>query len=434
MSSTPAIVLGENEFLSRDNPTATRVQRELEALALKLLDRPEIVAATANAAHRFKIMANGQVPDEAWRDFDEQIREWAYHYLILGLNSDANYPKVLGHCYGPPHQWFGMDVPGTRGPGTAENTDNHYTIIPVDGHARFELRGRRMDAAIGDCPFHITSNLSQSVNVSEVEWRQLQFDANGEFVITIGPEPANGRVNHLQTSLDSRFLFIRDGRIDWWQMPNAYTFTRLDPPTAPPKSIDELVKVGARFIVDDVPMNYWFKQMIGFLEPNSLSSVAVSAAVGGMPSQKLLRGRVLIEDDEAFVLTLTQGDSEYWVLIAYDWWGMSGNYWSKLSSLNNAQSVANADGSYTYVFSIRDPGVHNWIDTLGLHETLFMNRWRRLPITEAGPGGDPTARCEVVKLSDLKRVLPSETKWLTPAEREQQIADRYAAFKARYEV
>ena len=428
------INLGEGGFLSRTNPTATTEQRDLEALALQLMDRPEIVVATANAAHRFKIMSDGRAPEEAYREFDVQMREWAYHYLILALNSDANYPKVLGHCYGPPHQWFGMDVPGTRGPGTAENTDNHYTIIPVDGHSRFVLRGRRMEPAIGDCPFHITSNLSQSVNVSEVEWRRLVFDAQGQFEITIGPEAAQGRANHLQTSSDSRFLFIRDGRVEWQQKPNAYTFERLDPPTAPPRSVDDLVRVAARFIVDDVPMNYWFKQMMGFLEPNTLSSIAVSAAVGGMPSQKLLRGRVKIEDDEAFVLTLTPGDAEYWVLIVYDWWGMSGNYWSRLSSLNNTQSVANADGSYTYVFSIRDPGVHNWIDTLGLHETLFMNRWRRLPITEVGPGGDPTARCEKVKLADLKRVLPAETTWLTPAQRQRQIDERFAAFKARYEV
>ena len=434
MDTMKPIILGEGDFLSLTNPTATSVQRELESLALKLLDSPPIAAAKANASQRFKILANDQVPEEAWREFDAQMNEWAYHYLILALNSDSNYPKLLGHCYGPPHQWFGMDVPGTRGPGTAENTDNHYTIVPVDGHSRFKLRGKRMVPAIGDCPFHITSNLSQSVNVSEVEWRHLLFDPSDEFEVTIGPDGANGRVNHLQTSGDSRFLFIRDGRVDWRQKPNAYTFERLDPPTGAPQSVDDLVRVAARFIVDDVPMNYWFKQMIGFLPPNSLSGIAVSAAVGGMPSQKLLRGRVKIADDEAFVLTLTAGDAEYWVLILYDWWGMSGNYWSRLSSLNNTQSVPNADGSYTYVFSIQDPGVHNWIDTLGLHETLFMNRWRRLPIMDAGPGGDPTSRCEVVKLADLKQALPTETKWVTAADREKQIEERYSAFKARYEV
>jgi len=432
-SGIDKIVLGDGHFLSKTNPIANLDTRDLEALALEVLKMPVVQRAKANAEHRFRIMAaDHNVPKEAWRDWEEQINEWAYHYVILALNSDPNHPKVLMSGYGPPHEWFGMKLPGCRGPGTAENVDNNYGFIPVDGISRFRLHGQRFDNGVADYPIHVTGNLSQSSNVSALDTRDIRINADGSFVITLDPEPANGRPNHLQTSLDSRYIFIRDGRVEWNQTPNAYRIERLDPPAHPPRSIEQMAAMAARFIIDDVPMNYWFKQMIGFLKPNSLSDIAVSVDVGGMPSQKLLRGRVKIEDDEAFVLHLTPGDAKYWVLILYDWWGMSGNYWSRTSSLNNTQSEANADGSYTYVFSIGDPGVHNWIDTLGLHETLFMNRWRLLPQTPSGPGGEPTAKCELVKLADLDKALPAGTMRVNAEQRRQQVTQRLAAFQRRY--
>jgi hypothetical protein len=38
---------------------------------------------------------------------------------------------------------------------------------------------------------------------------------------------------------------------------------------------------------------------------------------------------------------------------------------------------------------------------------------------------------QVVRLSDLKSLLPPETRWLTPAERDAQRAARLAAYQLR---
>jgi hypothetical protein len=426
-------------FLSELNPTATVDQRDLEALALQVVQSPTIVDAQAQATLRFKIMAGSDIPAEALENIDEKMHEWAYHYVINALNSDSNYPKVLGHGYGPPHDWLGMQVPGCRGLGTGENPDNHYSFIPVDGHSRFELYGKVSGEPVGDCPMFITSNLSQSMNVAWLDWREVPIADDGTFVVSMGPDPADGRPNHLQTTLDSKYLFIRDGRQHWDQVPNAYRIRRIDPPTAPPLSLEQLTEVARRFIIDDVPANYWFKQMVGFLEPNTISDPDQSSAVGGMQTQKLLRGRLSLAHDEAYVLTLDPGGSDYWVLTLYDWWLMSGNFWSKTSCLNDTQSVANADGTYTYVFSISDPGVHNWVDTLGMHETLFLQRWQLLPRDSdrdnlPWAGGSPSGSGRLVKLSQLRDVLPQETKWVSPQEREAQLAERLASFQNRHRV
>jgi hypothetical protein len=424
-------------FLSEVNRTATVDQRDLEALALEMLDSPVVVAARENAEMRFRILAGehgSHAPAEAFVGIEAKMREWAYHYLLLALNSDANYPKVLGHGYGPPHDWLGMEVPGCRGLGTAENPDNHYCFIPIDVHGRFELHGKVQDPAIHDVNFWLTSNLSMSSNVNGLMWKDVDVNDDGTFLITIDREPANGRRNHLQSTVDTLRLFIRDSRKDWDQRPNAYRIRRLDPPTAPPLTIEEMGLIAKRFIIDDVATNFWFRQMVGFLEPNTIHGPDNTAKIGGMVTQKILRGRLQLAGDEAYVLTMGAGGSEYWVLVLYDWWLMSGDFWSTTSCLNNQQSVANPDGTHTYVFSIQDPGVHNWVSTEGLHDSLFMNRWQCLPQTAEGAGGDPWANGELVKLEDLRRVLPETTKWVTPEEREQQLADRLASFNGRHQV
>jgi hypothetical protein len=158
-----------------------------------------------------------------------------------------------------------------------------------------------------------------------------------------------------------------------------------------------------------------------------------------MQTQKLLRGKLDLADDEAYVLTLDHGGSDYWVLTLYDWWAMSGNFWSRTSCLNDTQVVPDADGTTTVVFSVRDPGVHNWVDTLDLHETRFLQRWQLMPtsVGEDGrlwAGGEPSATGRLVKLADLKEALPPETRWVTPEERTRQIDERFASFRRRHQV
>lgn len=425
-------------FLSSVNMTATTEQRDLEALALEWLDSPVIQQAQAGAEARFRIFAgkhNSHAPDEAFVGIESKLREWAYHYLLLALNSDPNYPKVLGHGYGPPHNWMGMEVPGCRGLGTAENPDNHYIFIPIDVHGRFELHGKAQSPAIEDANFWLTSCLSQSINVTGLNRRDIDIEDDGSFVITIDRNPAEGRRNHLQSTVDTQWLFVRDSRKDWDQRPNAYRIRRLDPPTAPRLSIEEMLQIAKRSIIDDVPMNFWFRAMAGFLEPNTLSEISLSSGYGGMATQKLMRGRLALGDDDAYVLTLGGGGSDYWVLTLYDWWLMSGDYWKTTSTVNDSQTVANPDGSHTYVFSIKDPGVHNWVSTEGLHDSLFMNRWQMMPVAQGGvAGGQPTATGELVKLDALRTVLPQSTKWVTSQERQRQLADRLASFNRRHEL
>lgn len=427
------IRLGDGHFLSMKNPLATVDQRNMERQALDILAMPVVQRAKDHAAMRFKLLAGPDIPEEALRNFDGMMEEYAFHYVLMAVNSDANYPKVLHSNFGPPHEWFGMKVPGCRGPGCGDNADNNYAVIPIDRHGRYELHGRRMDPATSDFSFHVTGNISLTSNITSLGIQDAQVNPDGTFVVTIDPEPANGRINHLQTTLDTHYLCIRDSRVDWRQVPNAYRIYRLDEPEALPLATEEIAKIAARFIVDDVGLNFANKQMLGAGELNVFTQPVSSAAVGGMASQSTAKGHLILEDDEAYVLTFHPGGAGYHVVTTNDYWFATDDYWNRQATLNNTQSVANADGSYTYVISGRDPGVHNWIDTGGLRETIIVIRIQLLPRNGDGSyGGSQSTEGRVVKLADLDSALPAGTGKVAAAERKQQLQQRLAEFNLRY--
>ena len=112
-----------------------------------------------------------------------------------------------------------------------------------------------------------------------------------------------------------------------------------------------------------------------------------------------------------------------------NWWGTTNAINTRTASMNKSQSIANNDGSYSFVISTRDPGVHNWVDPCDLHEGILTLRWAEF---QGGvPGQDLGATSKVVKLADLKTVLPAETKFVTAQERKQQQAARAKAYSWR---
>ncbi len=98
------------------------------------------------------------------------------------------------------------------------------------------------------------------------------------------------------------------------------------------------------------------------------------------------------------------------------------------TSLNNAPMAANSDGRITYVISPRDPGVHNWLDTMGQIELRVNMRWQ-------GLGGDakaPSISTRVGKLDEVEGALPTGVRRATTKQRDQQIAQRQHQHDFRY--
>ena len=161
----------------------------------------------------------------------------------------------------------------------------------------------------------------------------------------------------------------------------------------------------------------------------SFSTPSQSSTLGTLTTQASSFGHFNLTDDEALVATLTPGAADYFVFPVTDPWLVTTDPASQVS-LNSKQSVANDNGTYTFVVSVADPGVYNWVNTTGLHEGTIMVRWQGL----SSSSSDSVAiQAQTVALSDLASVLPSETRYVTAQERAVQLAGRVAGYALRLE-
>ncbi len=75
--------------------------------------------------------------------------------------------------------------------------------------------------------------------------------------------------------------------------------------------------------------------------------------------------RFEVEPDEAVLIEVQKADVVYSNIQLSNMWGESLDYGSHLVSFNDAQAYLDADNVFRYVIAHKDPGVPNWLDTVG---------------------------------------------------------------------
>src|SRR5262249_20094556 len=158
---------------------------------------------------------------------------------------------------------------------------------------------------------------------------------------------------------------------------------------------------------------------------NKLEFVIDRQTDGALRNQVYILGRFQVSDEEALIVNVALGGAEYFVCPVTNLWGTTNDVVHRTGSLNRAQSQPNRDGTYTYVLSASDPGVHNWIDTSGTHEGILTLRWAEFP--DGRPGPDLRAESRLVRRGQLRAHLPPETRFVTAGERAQQLERRAAS-------
>jgi hypothetical protein len=76
------------------------------------------------------------------------------------------------------------------------------------------------------------------------------------------------------------------------------------------------------------------------------------------------------------------------------------------------------------VISAKDPGVPNWLDMAGYASGAAQGRWLDC-------SAQPIGNTRVVKLKDLRKLLPADTPKVTPADRADTICMRRMQFQQR---
>lgn len=441
----PDSVLATTEQLAAERLAAELASSPIVGLAKVILKAGWLLAAQQNYA------AVGG-PDRAnLTRLDQAITEYATQAALEVQLLDSANPKVIQQV-APPHNWYLQDFPGSRI--WYDNPDTIYRFIGVNSASSYVLTGRFDGSLPADTNFSVLTGLS-GATASNLNGRDLVLGPDGSFTITASAAPAEpGQPNHLQLPPGTTLITTRNTLSDWnSQEPMSLEVLRVGGP--PPSLFSQIggfaipgigpLVAGSPLLtslvsaVPPLPGGRLVREietavimlLLGISGENQYMGVAAVDPRTGqrrppntlsqpdrnaqfLATQLQSAGYFDLGDDDALIVRVDPGNARYFNLPVTDLWTITGNYWDEQTSLNNGQAIANPDGTYTFVISKSDPGVHNWVSTGGLNRGTISMRFQDF---DPGSEAAPTVSTEVVPLS---LIVPD----ITPAQRAAQIAGR----------
>ncbi|WP_234791560.1 DUF1214 domain-containing protein [Mycolicibacterium mucogenicum] len=459
LQSVPT-VLGTSQQLAAER-TATAIVKTLPMQIMKAIIK---FAFQLNAKQQYSQVGG---PDQENLDqlnqaVDEYAQQAAMEYQLL----NPMRPTVLEMVM-PPHNWFGQAITGTRI--LYDNPDTIYRMMAVNSTSTYVISGK---FGPGERPAETTFSVLTGLGgktAAVLNAKDMQVNPDGSFTVTVSSRPAEpGQTNHLQIPTDTTLIVARNTLSDWnTQDPMSLSIERVSGPRnslfaqiggfdipglgpavsgnpfltnlvslVPPlpvmprflQGLEASVILALGLRMEPQYMDVATKDSSGKTKPPNVFTDPESNATF-LSTQVQSPGYFQLADDQALVLTIKPGDAGYFVVPVTNDWTITKNYWDQQTSLNIAQSVANADGSYTIVVSLTDPGVANWVSTGGLNQGTISIRFQDIDTTGTNL---PKVSSQVVALSDLGTVLPAGTVYVTAAQRQAALDERKAGYEKRF--
>ena len=202
-------------------------------------------------------------------------------------------------------------------------------------------------------------------------------------------------------------LVIREVYGDWSAQRGTLAISRLDTAgTAPPpltrETIERRFATAGKQLVSRVKTWLQFPQWF-YLNIPVNTMVAPRLTPGGLATQFSSAGHFDLRPDQALVITIPASDAPYLGFQLGSLWYISLDYINHQTSLNNTQAQRDPDGKVRIVVSDQNPGVTNWVETLGHRRGYLQFRWQRVSRQLTDADG-PTV--ELVDLGAVPSRLP----------------------------
>jgi hypothetical protein len=327
----------------------------------------------------------------------------------VAFDYERDHPFLLSGT--GPFTKMGLDNPDTLYFGCRVHADHDYLVTGTRGSTTdlsFQLLGGE----------YTDDNVPASQ--AAFDDRELDIAEDGSFEWRVRPTGPGQ-------------LVIREVYGDWSQQRGTVAISRLDTAgTAPPaltrETIEKRYATAGKQLVNRVKTWLAFPQWFYLNIPvNTL--VAPRLTPGGLSTQYSSAGHFDLRPDQALVITLPVTDAPYLGFQLGSMWYISLDYINHQTSLNATQAQADPDGKIRLVVAEHNPGVTNWVETLGHRRGFLQFRWQRVSraLTEAdGPA------VELVDFDAVPGTLPyyehneiSEDAWRARiAQRQNQIATR----------
>jgi len=365
---------------------STARQLAAERTVLRLMHHPAIIEAQERLRCALRAMPSAAMLGAQQR-LENGIQKWTAGILLREIAADPATNAFLWIYDEVPHDWREFRFPGSGCCGG--NPDQVYRHCFVDGVGRYEITGR-----LAQCrPVHLSleaffgqpgtrldrprTGPDTSRQVSFITDTGLRVADDGSFCIQVGGGEPEGGGNYLALADGSIEVTVREVLSDWEQRPAQLVLRRLDEPRpALPYSDDELAARAAADVVDFV--RFWVGAFDRWVGPFGVNTVAGPVPRdGGWGFLANLHYR--LEPGEAILLSMARQGAAYIGVHMTDPWTLVPDSRLYQTSLNPLQAAFTADSRLEVVVGPDDPGVVNWIDTVGMREGYLIPRWIGMP-------------------------------------------------------
>lgn len=352
-----------------------------------------------------------------------QIQAFAYQLVIAPRQ---RHPVILSPSFFQAHNFkMGLQSPCFL-----------YRAIFVDGSQTYRMRGKR-----GKTLFHqilvLRGGYNDPASTEVCEHEMDEFvQPDGSFDIVVGGEKRDDNWIELDRESKNNWMFMRECCHDWDACGDVDEVDfepegDFDASSGMPDEAEFIKRLaGAERLIKILHKTaswpHFEANNFAKTGPNAFSPLPHPKAAAYNPVAAYLWSQYQIADDEALLIECEPpGKFRYWDICTADIWGQNADFIYHQASLTNYQAPADADGKIRLVVSKRDPGVPNWLDTVGTNSGSLMWRWY---------WGDRTATptTRVVKLAALRDHLAPGTPSIGKEQRQAELKRRRRAVLQRY--
>jgi hypothetical protein len=282
----------------------------------------------------------------------------------------------------------------------ADNPDNYYQHATISGQYEYRIRGQRgtihyLDFATQSGGVASTGDSQQG---GHLDANSLVMDEDGHFEILLSCEKKPG--NWLRMTPDTTAIIVRQTYLDRkTEKPAELVIERIGgdglPTPLTPESLDASLKQAAGLVVSCAALFSSWAQ--GFRKhTNQLPKFddSISMGAGGDPNICYYHSYWELGPEDALVIEATPPECQSWNFQLDNHWMESLDYRYYQIHVNKHTAVYEPDGSVRIVVAHEDPGVPNWIHTVGHAQGTMCFRW-------IGAASHPQPRTRVVKRSEL---------------------------------
>lgn len=286
----------------------------------------------------------------------------------------------------------------------SDNPDNVYLTACLDGALEYRITGRRntvryLGFGTQRGGYGRSGGLPPT---GYLEGSELVMDADGRFEIVVSStRPSDGSSNWLPMTPETGTLIVRQTFLDRERevlaaLDIACISEGARPRPVSPRDVEEGLRSTSALVAGaSLLFAKWARDFQAHSNELPRFDHERSMKAGGDPHIAYYHSHWALGPEEALVIEAEPPACEHWNFQLNNYWMESLDYRHHRIHVNKHTAVYEPDGSVRIVVAHRDPGLPNWIDTVGHASGTMCFRWVRA-------AGHPTPRTRVVTLAALR--------------------------------